>query len=413
MQHTKLPMFCDQCEQTAHNQGCVEVGVCGKSPVVESLQKLLLYGVKGMAAYKAHARRLGQTDAEVEAFIEQALFATMTNVNFDAERLLEMCLKCGEMNLRTMKLLNDGHIAQLGEPSPVEVREGIQAGPGILVTGHDLLDLRELLEQSAGKGVKVYTHGEMLPGHMYAGLRAYPHFAGHYGSAWQNQRREFGRFGGPILATTNCVLIPRSGDSYLERLWTLRETGVPGSRRIEGRDYGPLIEQALALGDLEPTEITTRATGHHYTSILANAGAVVDAVKGGDIRHFFLVGGCDGAEVGRNYFSDFAHNAPQDSVVLTLGCGKFRIREHDYGEVAGIPRLLDLGQCNDAYGALQIALALADAFGCGVNELPLTLVISWFEQKAVAVLLTLLHLGSRASASGPSCRPSSTPRSSR
>lgn len=401
MQHTKLPMFCDQCEQTAHNQGCVEVGVCGKSPVVESLQKILLYGVKGMAAYKAHARRLGQTDEQVEAFIEKALFATMTNVNFDAEQLLAMCLECGEMNLRTMKLLNDGHIEVLGEPGPSMVSEGIQDGPGVLVTGHDLLDLRDILRAAEGTPVKVYTHGEMLPGHMYAGLREHPNLAGHYGTAWQNQRREFERFGGPIIATTNCVLIPRASASYLDRLWTLRETGVPGSRRIEGRDYAPLIEQALALGSLEPTQLTQRATGHHYTSVLAQAGAVVDAVKAGDIRHFFLIGGCDGAEVGRNYYSDFAHAAPQESVVMTLGCGKFRIREHDYGEVAGIPRLLDLGQCNDAYGALQIALALADAFGCGVNELPLTLVISWFEQKAVAVLLTLLHLGVKNIRLGP------------
>ena len=401
MQQTHLPMFCDQCEQTAHNTGCVDRGVCGKSPVVESLQKILLYGVKGMAAYKAHARRLGKTDSEVEAFIERALFATMTNVNFDVDALLAMCLECGEMNLRTMKLLNDGHIERLGAPSPVEVREGIQEGPGILITGHDLLDLRDLLEQSAGTGVKIYTHGEMLPGHMYEGLRAYPHFAGHYGGAWQKQRREFSRFGGPILATTNCVLIPRATDPYLGRLWTIRETGIPGAQRLEGRDYQPLIDQALEIGNLDPTEITTRATGHHYTNVLANAGAVVNAVKAGDIRRFFVIGGCDGAEAGRNYFSDFAHGAPQDSMIMTLGCGKFRIREHDYGEVAGMPRLLDLGQCNDAYGALQIALALADAFECGVNDLPLTLVISWFEQKAVAVLLTLLHLGVKNIRLGP------------
>ena len=401
MEHTSLPMFCDQCEQTSHGSGCVDRGVCGKSPVVESLQKLLLYGVKGMAAYKAHARRLGQTSAEVEAFIEEALFATMTNVNFDADALLEMCLECGRMNLETMRLLNDGHIAQLGEPAPTVVREGIQEGPGILVTGHDLMDLKLLLEQSADRGVKVYTHGEMLPGHMYAKLRGQPHLAGHYGGAWQKQRREFERFGGPVLATTNCVLIPRAGDSYLDRLWTIRETGVPGARRVQGSDYGPIIEQALAIGDLDPTPIETRATGHHYSHILANAGAVVDAVKSGAVRHFFLIGGCDGAEIGRNYYSDFAHHAPQDAVVMTLGCGKYRIRNHDYGEVAGLPRLLDLGQCNDAYGALQVALALANAFECGVNDLPLTLVISWFEQKAVAVLLTLLHLGVKNIRIGP------------
>jgi hydroxylamine reductase len=401
MQNTHLPMFCDQCEQTAHSYACTDIGVCGKSPVVESLQKLLIYGVKGVAAYKAHARRLGKTDAEVEAFIEEALFATMTNVNFDVDSLIDMCMECGRMNLRTMQLLNDGHVERFGAPSPTKVREGIQPGPGILVTGHDLEDLSQLLEHSAGKGVSIYTHGEMLPGHMYAKLRAHEHLVGHFGGAWQKQRREFERFGGPILATTNCVLIPHATNTYLERLWTIRQTGIPGARRVRDGDFGPVIEQALAIGDLEPSEIRTTVTGHHWSSILAQAGAVVDAVKAGKIRRLFVIGGCDGAEIGRNYYSDFAYNAPQDSVILTLGCGKYRIRDHDYGEVAGIPRLLDLGQCNDAYGALQVALALADAFECGVNDLPLTLLISWFEQKAVAVLLTLLHLGVKGIRLGP------------
>lgn len=411
MSHARLPMFCDQCEQTAHTSGCVDRGVCGKSPVVESLQKILLYALKGMAAYKAHARRLGQTNAEVEAFIEEALFATMTNVNFDAEALLEMCLECGRMNLEVMRMLNDGHIECFGEPGPTAVVEGLRRGPGILVTGHDLMDLHQILEQVAANpaavaaGLKVYTHGEMLPAHMYAKLRAHPQLAGHYGGAWQKQRREFDRFAGPIVATTNCVLIPNASNGYLGRLWTLRQTGVPGSQRVVDADFGPVIEQAIALGSLVPEgeaeQLRETATGHHYTTVLAQAPAILDAVRGGQLRHFFLIGGCDGAEIGRNYYSDFAQGAPQDSVIMTLGCGKYRIRDHDYGEVAGLPRLLDLGQCNDSYGALQIAMALADALDCGVNDLPLTLVISWFEQKAVAVLLTLLHLGVQGIRLGP------------
>lgn len=404
MQHASnhhLPMFCEQCEQTAHNTGCTEIGVCGKDPDVESLQKILLYGLKGMAAYKAHARRLGKTDPEVEAFIEEALFATMTNVNFDQHSLLDMVLECGRMNLKTMKLLNDGHLDVLGEASPTEITEGIQEGPGIVVTGHDLVDLLHILEQSAGRGVKVYTHGEMLPAHMYARLKAFPHLAGHYGGAWQKQRHEFEEFGGPIVATTNCVIIPRHTNTYLDRLYVIRETGIPGARRVHGNDFTPVIEQALAIGSLKPTPLRKTMTGHHFTKVLAQAGAVVDAVKSGQIKRFFVIGGCDGAEQGRNYYTEFAHYAPEEAVILTLGCGKFRIRDHEYGTVAGLPRLLDMGQCNDAYGAIQIALTLADAFGCSVNELPLTLVLSWFEQKAVAVLLSLLHLGVKGIRLGP------------
>lgn len=399
--HTHLPMFCDQCEQTSHGTGCTERGVCGKDPDVESLQKLLLYGLKGMAAYKAHARRLGKTDPQVEAFLEEALFATMTNVNFDVAGLLDLVMKCGQMNLRTMQLLNDGHLELFGRPEIREVSEGIQDGPGILVTGHDLLDLAHVLEQTEGTGVKVYTHGEMLPGHMYPRLFEYPHLAGHYGGAWQKQHREFERFGGPVLATTNCVLIPGRHNTYLDRLYTIRETGVPGAQRVVDDDFAPMIAQALQIGPLQPTELRRSSVGHHHTVVLGLADKIVAAVRAGEIRRFFVIGGCDGAESGRNYYSDFAHHAPPESVILTLGCGKFRIREHDYGTVAGLPRLLDLGQCNDAYGAIQIALALAGAFQCGVNDLPLTLVISWFEQKAVAVLLTLLSLGVKNIRLGP------------
>lgn len=396
-------MYCDQCEQTAHNNACIDRGVCGKEPDVESLQKLLLYGLKGMAAYKSHARRLGKTDPVVDAFLEDALFATMTNVNFDMDSLFEIVMECGRMNLRTMELLDEGHVEKFGTPTPVEVQEGIQDGPGILVTGHDMVDLFDILEATRGTGIKVYTHGEMLPAHMYPGLRAYDHLAGHYGTAWQNQRKEFERFGGPVVGTTNCVLIPRARNTYGDRLYTMRYTGVPGSPRIaEGHgQISEIVARALAIGPLTPTGIKTSTIGFHHAAIGTVLDDVLEAVKGGQLKHFFVIGGCDGAEPGRNYYFDYATNAPNESVILTLGCGKYRIREHDYGTVAGLPRLLDMGQCNDAYGAIKVALALANALDCGVDDLPLTLVLSWFEQKAVAVLLTLLSLGIKGIRIGP------------
>jgi hydroxylamine reductase len=398
-------MYCDQCEQTFRGIACTETGVCGKNPDIESLQKILLYGLKGMASYKHHARRLGAKDEAVESFIEEALFATVTNVNFDMGSLLEMVMECGRMNLRTMEMLSEAHVRELGQPGPVEVEEGIQEGPGILVTGHDMVDLKDLLEQSAGRGVNIYTHGEMLPAHMYPLLKKHPHLKGHFGDAWQKQRIEFERFGGPILATTNCVLIPYAGSTYLSRFFTTRATAVPGAIPVQGNDFGPVIEKALEVGPLRPTELKRSTIGFHYTALLGLAEGIVEAVKSGKIRHFYVIGGCDGAEPGRNYFSDYAKATPEESLILTLGCGKYRIRGNEYGtvEIGGqqVPRLLDMGQCNDAFGAIQVALALAKAFGCGVNDLPLTLVISWFEQKAVAVLLTLLSLGVKGIRLGP------------
>ncbi|HOV33221.1 MAG TPA: hydroxylamine reductase [Candidatus Hydrogenedens sp.] len=402
-------MFCDQCEQTLNGTGCTTKGVCGKDADMESLQKTLLYGLKGMSAYKHHARRLGKTDSEIEEFTERALFSTMTNVNFDMAHLLELVLECGRMNLKTMQLLNDAHVETFGKPSPTKVKEGIQEGPGILITGHDLLDLKQLLEQTKGTGIKVYTHGEMLPAHMYPKLREYPHFAGHYGGAWQLQRKEFEQFGGPIVVTTNCVLIPTSHNTYLDRLFTLHCTGVPGAPRLKEGDFSPVIKKALEIGPLKPTEIKESTVGFHWTYILSIVDKLVDLIKGGKIKHIFLIGGCDGAELGRNYFSDFAQNTPKDSLILTLGCGKYRIRNYDYGEIEGIPRLLDMGQCNDSYGAIEVALALAEVFKCGVNDLPLTLVVSWFEQKAVAVLLTLLSLGVKGIRLGPALPAFITP----
>lgn len=392
-------MFCNQCEQTANGTGCIDVGVCGKDPDMQSLQETLLYGVKGLAAYANHARRLGKTDDEVNAFIEEALFATVTNVNFDLDSLLELVLDCGRVNLKVMEMLDAGHTEKFGAPTPTEVYEGTKAGPGILVTGHDMLDMSDLLEQAAGAGVNVYTHGEMLPAHSYPKLREHEHLAGHFGTAWQNQNIEFSQFTGPIVATTNCVLIP--WESYKDRLFTTRVTAVPGGTRLKNNDFSPVIEMAKQCPPLPDNKTGESNIGFHHGVILGLADKVVEAVKSGEIKHFYLIGGCDGAESGRNYFTQFAQMAPEESVILTLGCGKFRIRDQEYGTVAGLPRLLDMGQCNDAYGAIRVATGLADAFECGVNDLPLTLLISWFEQKAVAVLLTLLHLGIKGIRLGP------------
>lgn len=393
-------MFCNQCEQTAQGVGCVSsVGVCGKSADVQAVQELILYGLKGMAAYANHARRLGKTDEAVSAFIEEALFATMTNVNFDLDSLLEIALDVGRYNLRVMELLDAGHVATFGKPEPTTVACGTQAGPGILITGHDLVDLQNLLDQVAGTDIKVYTHGEMLPAHMYPKLRNHPNLAGHYGDAWQKQKAEFSKFAGPVVATTNCILIPRS--DYADRVFTTRHTAVPNGTRLRNDDFAPVVAKARQCPPLSAVDQGSLTVGFHRTVLLDAAATLVEAVKAGQISRFFVIGGCDGAESGRNYFSDYAAATPADSFILTLGCGKYRINHQTYGDHLGFPRLLDMGQCNDAYGAIQVALALAQAFDCSVNDLPLTLVVSWFEQKAVAVLLSLLALNVQNIAVGP------------
>ena len=365
-----------------------------------------------MASYAHHARRLGKVDQAVSAFIEEALFATVTNVNFDMASLLELVLECGRQNLRVMQLLDEGHTQRFGQPSPVTVLEGTRAGPGILVTGHDMLDLSDLLEQSAGSGVGVYTHGEMLPAHTYPKLRSHEHLAGHFGGAWQKQKSEFRQFTGPVLATTNCVLIPH--EQYKDRLFTTRITAVPGGTRLTDNDFSAVIDKAKQCEPLPEAPVGESTIGFHHSTILGLADKIIAAVKAGKLRHFFLIGGCDGAEPGRNYFSEFARNTPPDTLVLTLGCGKYRIRDHDFGTIdlegAGpVPRLLDMGQCNDAYGAIQVAVALAEAFDCTVSDLPLTIVLSWFEQKAVAVLLTLLALDVKGIRIGPAAPAFITP----
>jgi len=400
-------MFCNQCEQAKNGTGCDVVGICGKDPDVQSLQETLLYGLKGMAAYAHHARRLGKVDEAVDAFTEEALFATVTNVNFDIPTLLEMVLECGKQNLRVMEMLDEGHVERYGKPAVREVTVGTKAQPGILITGHDMLDLENLLRQCEGTDVLVYTHGEMLPAFMYPKLANHPNLAGHFGGAWQLQKKEFEAFGGAILATTNCVLHPRP--SYADRLFTLRCTAVPGATRLKTDDFSAVIRKAQELGKLEARDFGKVTTGFHHSVILGAAPAIIEGVKKGEITRFFLIGGCDGAEPGRNYYTDYAANAPQSSFILTLGCGKYRIMGHDYGTLLGLPRLLDMGQCNNAYGAIQVAVGLAGAFQCGVNDLPLTIVLSWFEQKAVAVLLTLLHLGVKNIAVGPAAPAWITP----
>lgn len=392
-------MFCYQCEQTAKGKGCTTLGVCGKNEDIASLQDTLLFGLKGIAAYAFHAGELGSRDDKVDAFMHEALFATVTNVDFDLKRYVDLVLKCGEMNLRAMELLNNAHVARFGKPTPVAVETGTKEGPGIVVTGHDLLDLYELLRQTENKGINVYTHAEMLPAHGYPELRKFKHLAGNYGGAWQEQKKEFDEFPGAMLATTNCVLIPK--ESYRDRLFTVGITGVEGVKHIQGRDFTPIIEAVKKLPLLREQPGKTIMTGFHYTAVLGLADKIVAAVKAGKIRRFFLIGGCDGAKEGRNYYTELAEKVPQDCVIITVACGKYRFNKMDFGAIDGIPRLIDVGQCNDSYSAIQIALALAKVFNCSVNELPLSFVLSWFEQKAVAILLTLFFLGVKGMRLGP------------
>jgi len=515
-------MFCYQCEQTAKGEGCTKAGVCGKQPDVAALQDLLIYGVTGLSLVAAEARRAGVTDGEVNAFTAEALFSTVTNVDFDPERfrpLIERCvqlrerleakvkdaggktefpngpatfspagspeglavqgecagimadsfidpdilslqhtmlygikglasyacharilgqedervyayiheglaatqncdlslndwvelvLKCGEINLRAMELLDAGHTGRYGHPVPTEVPLGVRKGSAILVSGHDLKDLEAVLKQSKGKGITVYTHGEMLPGHGYPELKKYPHFYGHYGTAWQNQAQEFEDFPGAILMTTNCIQKPR--ESYRDNIFTTGLVGWPGLTHIDDGDFGPVIQRALGLpGFSGDADERTVMCGFGRNTVLGVADKVIDAVKGGAIRHFFLVAGCDGAKPGRNYYTEIVEKIPRDCVVLTLACGKFRFFDKDLGDIDGIPRLLDVGQCNDAYSAIRIAVALAEAFDVEVNDLPLSMILSWYEQKAVAILLTLLHLGIRNIRLGPSLPAFITP----
>ena len=508
-------MFCYQCEQTAKGEGCTVVGVCGKDHTVASLQDLLIHLLKGLSQYAVEGRKVGVTDREVNTFTFEALFATVTNVNFNPESFvtsirrcmelrealkekvkaaggnihvgegpatlkpettldglvkqgekvglksdqsidpnilslqhtllfgikgiaayadhalilgqeddqipaflhgalasmvrkdltlndwLGLVLKCGEINLRTMEILDSANTAAYGLPVPTQVPLGTKKGKAILVSGHDLKDMEEILKQSAGKGIYVYTHGEMLPTHAYPGLKKYPHFFGHFGTAWQNQLKEFAKFPGPIVMTTNCLM--RVQQAYQDHIFTRALVGWPGVNHLKDRDFSPVIEKALAMPGFEQdTNGRGVMVGFNRTSILGVADKVVEAVKNKSIRHFFLVAGCDGAKPGRNYYTEFVEKVPKDCVVLTLACGKFRFFDKDLGAIGGIPRLLDVGQCNDAYSAIQVAAALSKAFNVELNDLPLSMVLSWYEQKAVAILLTLLYLGIKNIRLGPS-----------
>lgn len=373
---------------------------------IRSLKSLILFGIRGMAAYAYHASVLGYTDDEVNKFFCEALFKIGYEESVD--ELLPTVLKVGEINLKCMELLDKANTTTYGTPKPVTVPLTVEKGPFIVVTGHDLKDLQILLEQTDGKGINIYTHGEMLPTHAYPKLKKYPHLKGNFGTAWQNQQEEFDNIPAPILFTTNCLMPPKA--SYKDRVFTTEVVAFPNVTHIgEDKDFTPVIEKALELGGYSEnkafsgvnggTEVTT---GFGHAAILSHAGDIVEAVKNGAIKHFFLVAGCDGAKPGRNYYTEFVKQTPNDSVVLTLACGKYRFNDLNLGEIGGLPRIMDMGQCNDAYGAIQVAVALANAFGCSVNELPLSFVLSWYEQKAVCILLTLLHLGIKNIRLGPS-----------
>ncbi|MFW2366712.1 MAG: hydroxylamine reductase [Desulforhopalus sp.] len=509
-------MFCNQCEQTAKGSGCTKIGVCGKSDQLAALQDLLTYAVQGLSVVAVEGRKVGISDNAVNRFSLQAIFACLTNVDFDPSRfdswirktveirdtlkdqvtaaggtidssapavsytpaasldglvaqgqeldfmnrlddnedlrslkqitvygvrglaayadhaavlgqedesiyayihetmaeftgggqelgqLVGLALKCGEVNLKAMELLDAGNTSTYGHPTPTEVPLGAKAGKAILVTGHDLKDLDLLLQQTEGKGINIYTHGEMLPCHGYPELKKYSHFYGHYGTAWQNQAKEFPEFPGAILFTTNCIQKP--ADSYKANVFTTGLVGWPDLVHIgDDKDFSPVINRALELpGFSADTDKGSVLAGFARNTVLGVADKVIDAVKSKAIRHFFLVGGCDGAKPGRNYYTEFVEKVPEDCMILTLACGKFRFFDKKLGDIGGIPRLLDVGQCNDAYSAIQIAVALAGAFECDVNDLPLSLVLSWYEQKAVVILLTLFSLGIKDIRLGPS-----------
>ncbi|MDR2489038.1 MAG: hydroxylamine reductase [Desulfovibrio sp.] len=376
----------------------------GADDDVRTLKTLILLGVRGIAAYLYHASVLGYDSGDAHAFIYRALAALAEN---DAE-LLPLALEAGKVNLEVMELLDKANTETYGTPAPAKVSLDVEPGPFVVVSGHDLRDLKLLLEQTEGKGVNVYTHGEMLPAHAYPELRRHAHLKGNFGTAWQNQQKEFDGIPAAVLFTTNCLMPPKAG--YGDRVFTTAAVDYPGLAHIdEDKDFSPVIDKARALGGYGGKRSFTGInggssvmTGFARGTVMSVAGKVIEAVKAGAIKHFFLVGGCDGGKPGRNYYTNFVKRTPGDTVVLTLGCGKYRFNDLDLGEIGGLPRIMDMGQCNDAYSAIKVAVALAEAFGCGVNDLPLTLVLSWYEQKAVSILLTLLHLGVRNILLGPS-----------
>ncbi|MCI1248662.1 MAG: hydroxylamine reductase [Megasphaera sp.] len=405
--HTEREKYGSRCEISPEHTSDYDMNqLWNDNEDIRSLKSLILFGIRGMAAYAYHAAMLGYTDDEINHFFGTAL----ETIGKDAtmEQLLPVVMKTGEINLKCMALLDTANTTTYGNPVPTPVAMTIEKGPFIVVTGHDLKDLQLLLEQTKDTGVAVYTHGEMLPAHAYPELKKYKQLKGNFGTAWQNQQKEFADIPAPILFTTNCLMPPK--DSYADRVFTTETVGFPGVVHIgPDKDFTPVIQKALALGgytaDIKQTGInggTKLTTGFGHAAVLSAADTVVQAVKAGDISHFFLVAGCDGAKPGRNYYTEFVKQTPKDSIILTLACGKYRFNDLDLGSIDGLPRIMDMGQCNDAYSAIQVAIALSKAFGCSVNELPLSIVLSWYEQKAVCILLTLLYLGIQNIKLGPS-----------
>ena len=396
----EMEMFCYQCSQTARGTGCTIKGVCGKEATAARLQDNLLFAIKGISAYLYHARELGYSDPEIDAFMERGFYSTLTNVNIDIPELINLALEAGEKNIKTMQLLKTALIETYGEPTPVEVNTGTKKGHGIVATGHSMKALEELLKQTEGTGINVYTHSELLPAHGYPELRKYDHLAGQLGKSWFDQRQVFSKYPVAILGTSNCVLPPK--DDYRDRMFTSGVARLAGVQHIEGYDFSPVISTANSLPELEeePGD-KMMATGFGASTILALAPKIKELVEAGKIRRFFLVGGCDAPLAKSPYYTEFVEKLPEDTVVLTLACGKFRMNQLPLGDIEGIPRLIDLGQCNDAIVGIDIVTALSDLFGLEVNDLPLTFVLSWMEQKAAAILWSLLYLGIKGIYLGP------------
>ncbi|UIO41542.1 hydroxylamine reductase [Brevibacillus brevis] len=393
-------MFCYQCEQTPTG-GCKVIGVCGKNEDLASIQDIIIFALKGIAAYATHARQLGYIDPEVDGITQEALYFTLTNVNFNLDEHLQMAMKVGKAAIKVMELLDRAHTDHFGVPQPITVSQNKIEGKCIVVTGHNLFALEELLKQTEGKGINVYTHSEMLPAHGYPALKKYPHLKGNIGKAWFDQRQLFEKFPGAILATTNCVMPIRG--SYADRFFSYDITGLENVTKIEENDFAPLIEKALSLPEVSIESELTLTTGYHHKTVLGIAPEIIQAVKEGKIKRFFVIAGCDAPGKGGDYYRELATSLPPEAVILTTSCGKFRFNDVDFGTVPGtdIPRYIDLGQCNNSVSTITIAAALADAFECEVNELPVSIVLSWFEQKAVAILLGLFSLGIQDIRIGP------------
>ena len=405
---SRLVPECSACESDCGRNNNYDMNeLWGADEDIRSLKSLILFGIRGMAAYAYHADVLDYQDPEINRFFYKALFA-IGEKDWGMEELLPIVMETGAVNLKCMALLDKANTETYGNPVPTEVSLTIEKGPFIVISGHDLYDLKQLLEQTEGKGINVYTHGEMLPAHAYPELNKFAHLKGNFGTAWQNQQKEFAGIPAPVLFTTNCLMPPKA--SYSDRVFTTEVVSYPEIVHIgEDKDFTPVIEKAIFLGGYSEDQHFTGInggekvmTGFAHHTVLSVADTVIDAVKAGAIKHFFLVGGCDGAKPGRSYYTDFVKQTPSDSIVLTLACGKYRFNDLDLGTIGGLPRLMDMGQCNDAYSAIKVAVALAEAFGCGVNDLPLSMILSWYEQKAVCILLTLLHLGIKNIRLGPS-----------